>query len=286
MSNSAGSYWLEVLGPFQVRRGATVLDLGSMKQQAVLAQLVLRAGRPVSYDELEAAVWGPNAPVTARQIMHTYVARLRRQREPEKPPRGRVGVIGPAPFGYRLVLDPGRIDMVRFRRLAGDARSQYADGHPNQALATLGEAMRLWRDPAVTELSRLLRHSHEVESLRESWTEAALAYVTLGVELNADAAVRPAAEWLARLNPLDERIQAHYLTILARDGHRVAALHRFAEIRARLDEELGVRPGPELAAVHRRLVDWAWTGIGDEVFPTRPADWWRRPAPPPGKRAH
>jgi DNA-binding SARP family transcriptional activator len=259
----------------QARRGNTVIDLGPVKQQAVFALLALRVGRPVSYDELEAAVWGASAPVTARQIMHTYVARLRQRLEPEKPPRGRVGVIAPAPFGYRLVLDPGRIDMVRFRELATAARVRYADGDPAGALATLGEAMRLWRDPMLTELSRLLNHSHEIESLRQYWTEAALAYVTLGVELNADAAVRSTAERLAGLNPLHERIQAQYLTILARGGHRVVALDRLAEIRTRLVEELGVQPGPELNLVLRRLVDPAWNGVGDAAAP-RPADWWWR----------
>jgi predicted ATPase len=62
------------------------------------------------------------------------------------------------------------------------------------------------------------------------------------------------AQRLATIEPLHEEVQAWYLAVLERTGRRAAALERYDQIRARLSNELGVEPGPELAAVRQQLL--------------------------------
>ena len=49
-----------------VRIGGVVVPVQKGKQRALLAALLLNAGRPVSLDELAEALWGPDPPPSAR----------------------------------------------------------------------------------------------------------------------------------------------------------------------------------------------------------------------------
>jgi hypothetical protein len=47
-----------VLGPLQMRIGGALVPLGTPKQRAVLAVLIINASRPVGIDTLIGAAWG------------------------------------------------------------------------------------------------------------------------------------------------------------------------------------------------------------------------------------
>ncbi|WP_320066153.1 BTAD domain-containing putative transcriptional regulator [Micromonospora sp. RTGN7] len=242
-----------------MNRGAVPVDLGPTKQKAVFAALALQPGRSVPLCDLQEAVWGERVPLRARQLMHTYIARLRHILEPDAPRRQRTNVIASTPTGYALRIDQGDVDLGVFRDLVGQARAGLAGGEQDRALRLFGHALHLWCDPALDELTVLLRQSVEVEALRLSWTDAAREYVVLGLRTGHPAAVRQMAARLAALEPLDEQVQAHYLTILERTGQRALALSRFGRVCELLREELGIEPGPALRAVHRRLVEPPWS---------------------------
>jgi DNA-binding SARP family transcriptional activator len=245
---------VDVLGTLRVCRDSVPVDLGSVKQHAIFAILVLRQGETVSMTELESTLWAGCAPDAARQIIHTYIARLRRSLEPNKPPRRRSSIIVSAPFGYRLSTDHLSTDLARFETLASRACLRNAAGAGREAFQLYENALGSWRDPALADLSALLHGLPEVENLRCAWLECALRYVELGAELSLESVVLPVAERLARADPLHEEAQARYLGILARTGRRAAAMRRFSEVRDRLHSELGVEPGPQLAAVGRLLL--------------------------------
>ena len=78
-----------LLGPLDVVRPAAVngeaaqpsddpIELGSPKQRAVLAVLLLQRGRVVSSDRLIDAVWGDDAPPSALASLQAYISNLRR----------------------------------------------------------------------------------------------------------------------------------------------------------------------------------------------------------------
>ena len=261
MSGAQTSLYIEALGKVQARRGPSIVDVGPSKQRAVLACLALRAGEAVTAEELQEAVWGPRPPLSGRHLVHTYIARLRQAFEPAVPRRRRLNVIAAAPSGYRLAIDSGFIDVCRFQDLVAQARLQAEADRHRRAFDLLGEAIRLWRDPDLNDLETLLHSADEIQALRRRWARAALEYVTVGLKTDSAQIVLATAERMAAAEPLHEEIQALYLSVLERSGQRTMALVRFADIRARLREQLGIHPGPVLAAAHRRLLD----GDGGEL---------------------
>lgn len=66
--------------------------------------------------------------------------------------------------------------------------------------------------------------------------------------------VLPRLEALARAEPLNERVHAQLMIALASTGRQAAALRLHEDLRRRLDEQLGVRPGPELSEAHLRVL--------------------------------
>src|SRR5688572_17230210 len=97
MTEPRTSLRVAVLGQVQVYRGPSPVDLGPFKQRAVFVVLALAVGHAVPVETIREAVWGTDQPSSARQLIHTYVARLRRILEPEMPPHGRMHMIRSAP---------------------------------------------------------------------------------------------------------------------------------------------------------------------------------------------
>jgi predicted ATPase/DNA-binding SARP family transcriptional activator len=254
---------VEVLGQLQARRGPQVVDLGPTKQRAVFAFLALHAGERVPIDAVLHAVWGDEAPASARNLVHTYVARLRQAVEPEMPPRARLRMIASAPSGYRLQLDSVDVDSARFHRLADQARAQRDCGDWAHALDLFGAAVRTWRDPSLADLHALLRVPHELDALRRSWLDAALAFVTIGLEHGLATVVLPMADRLAAAAPLDQEVQSRYLAVLQQTGRRPVGVDRFAGVRARVTSDLYVEHGP--APFVHDAARPPWRGVGPGV---------------------
>jgi predicted ATPase/DNA-binding SARP family transcriptional activator len=282
MSRSSTAIRVQVLGELRVRRGTELLDLGPAKQRAVFAALALGAGSAVSTLQLREAVWGVVQPRSAQQLVHTYVARLRQILEPGLPPHGRVSVIASDSAGYRLLLGTDQLDVTRFHARHGEARRLLADNDAARAFQLLGAALGQWQDPALADLLALVRTPESVEALRRAWIEAALTYVSIGVDNGQGTRVLDVARHLADAEPMHEEVQARYLTALEQSGRRAAAIAHFHGVRARLGEELGVAPGPQLAGAYRKLI-----GTRQEAAPparrVRARAPWRGPGPVPGR---
>ena len=67
-----------LLGPFEASAAGEPLDLGGRKQRALLARLLLDAGRTVPVDRLIEDVWGDESPATATKLVQVYVSKLRK----------------------------------------------------------------------------------------------------------------------------------------------------------------------------------------------------------------
>ncbi|MFI5495982.1 BTAD domain-containing putative transcriptional regulator [Actinoplanes sp. NPDC051859] len=262
MSDSRAILRISALGSMQVHRGPVPIDLGPAKQRAVLAALALHVGHPVSIDCLLTLVWGAAQPVSARQLVHTYVARLRRLLEPDLPPRARTNIISSGPGGYRLITGRELVDITRFELLYRQAKQFLCADEPSRAFELFGEAMRLWRDPELAELSALLNSAEALDLLRRRWSEAALDYVRTGLDLKQAAAVLPAARRLAISEPMNEVAQALYIVTLEQTGRRAAAVRHFDDIRVMLKAELGVGPGSQLSDAYRAVLAGDHSGPG------------------------
>ncbi len=94
----------DILGPLQVRDAGRPLLLGRPKQRAVLAILLLDAGKVVSLDRLVEELWGPHSPPQALASVQAYVSHLRRLLEPQRAPGAPATVIVNQAPGYRIVV--------------------------------------------------------------------------------------------------------------------------------------------------------------------------------------
>jgi DNA-binding SARP family transcriptional activator len=132
-----------LLGPLEVSDGVRLLRLGGPKQRAVLAMLLLDANRPVPKHRLVDGVWGDRAPASAEEALDTYLSRLRRLLGPDRLSR--------YPAGYVLRVGPGELDLSTFEELLASAQ-RLRPTDPAAAAASLGQALCLWRGPALADL--------------------------------------------------------------------------------------------------------------------------------------
>ena len=137
-----------VLGPLEVRsEDGTAVDVGGRQPRVILASLLAAEGRHVSADALVDAVWGDDPPPSAVPTLQSYVSRLR------KLLAGEGAALTHDEAGYRLVVDPGSVDLCRYERLAEQGRAELAAGRTAEGRATLATALALWRGPALAELA-------------------------------------------------------------------------------------------------------------------------------------
>ena len=141
-----------VLGPVEaVSDTAGPVDLGGLKQRAVLALLIVNAGRVVSLDRFVTELWDEYPPARATSSLQAYVSRLRRLLEPGREPRKPSRLLPTLPPGWLLAVPPEAVDAAAFTRLAAEGRRLLQDRQPVAAHQALDDALTLWRGPALAE---------------------------------------------------------------------------------------------------------------------------------------
>jgi DNA-binding SARP family transcriptional activator len=249
-----------VLGPVEIGVGDRMLNVGHARQRAVLAVLLLDVGRVVPADLLIDRVWGEDPPVAVRNTLSGYAARLRSVIASA----GEAGVgLSRRQGGYVLAADPGRVDLVRFRRLAASA----AAANDEHAAAVLGEALGLWRGPTLTGVdSPWLAAMRETLELERH--AAMLDLTDVRLRLGEHAALVSELAGQAAAVPGDERLVGQLMLALYRSGRQSDALRWFEQTRGYLAEELGADPGPGLRELHQQVLPAdvaAFTGRAAEL---------------------
>ncbi|WP_158892641.1 BTAD domain-containing putative transcriptional regulator [Amycolatopsis anabasis] len=239
-----------VLGPLVVwTADGSPVRVPEAKVRALLADLLVHEGRPVSADRLAADLWGERLPGNPANTLQTKVSQLRRAFEAAEP-GGRELVTREA-AGYALRIEADAVDADRFRALTTRAR-QTAD--PAARSALLADALALWRGPAFADFAddpfaaaAIQRLAEEHLAAQEEWAQARL-------ELGEHAALAGELGELVARHPLRERLRAVYVRALYRSGRQSEALASLGELRARLSAELGLDPGPELTALQQAIL--------------------------------
>jgi hypothetical protein len=137
-----------LLGTVEVVVDGTAVQLGGNRRvRAVLAALLLHANRTVTVDRMSRGVWR-EPPPSAEANLRTYVAGLRSAILAAGEPEPRVMTDA---GGYRIVVQPGELDLARFDQLVADADK--AAGHdPDGVESLLRQAIELWRGDALAGL--------------------------------------------------------------------------------------------------------------------------------------
>ena len=226
-------------------QGAAVRAIRSPKARALLAALLLEAGRVVSVDSLKDALWGADPPASAHASLHNHVTRLRRLLD--DPDRLRA-----VPPGYLLRVEPDELDVHVFERHVAAARGAHAAEDWARVVREATAGLALWRGTPLSGLPSDLGGYAFVQRLAEArlllleWrydAELAVGGARLG-ELVPELA-ELAAEY-----PLREAYHRQLMLALHRTGRRAEALAVHRDLRARLLEELGVEPAPAVRDAH------------------------------------
>ncbi|TDC56834.1 hypothetical protein E1281_06235 [Actinomadura sp. KC345] len=274
-----------LFGPFEVADGSgRVLDLGTRKQRELAAMLAIETGRVVSLDRLIDELWAGEPPARATRTLQAYIAHLRKVLEPDRAPRTPPSVLLTREPGYQLAVPPGQVDLWRFTAWVDEGHAALALGAHAEAVEILDRALGLWRgDPlgefADREFARPVR-----TRLTELRAAAQEDRFDARSALGESASLIPGLEALVEDGPYRERAWSLLVLALYRAGRQADALAALRRVRARLSDDLGLRPGPELQDLERSVFDQspALRLPSRELPPEPPRAAAARPAEPVG----
>jgi predicted ATPase len=251
---------VRLLGPLVVEGNGAQARLGGLQRRAVLALLALAEGRVVSVDALVEALWGERPPATAVNTVQVHVSALRKALAAVS--GGRHETIARDGGGYRLAVSALSLDHVRFVRLTGDGGVLLARGDAALARAVFAEALALWRGPALADFEYDEWAQSGARRLEDGRLSCLEGRVEAELALGRHSELVGELEALVAEHPERERFTAQLLLALYQSGRQVEAIDVYRRARARLVDELGIEPSPELQALNRRILNQDETLIG------------------------
>jgi predicted ATPase/DNA-binding SARP family transcriptional activator len=219
----------------------------------LLALLLIHANQVLSTDRILEEIWGDDQPGGGRRTLQVHISKLRRALEPDRESRQAAEILVTRSGGYALVVDPDRIDAVRFEHLIERAR-QVGASQPERASATLSEALAMWRGEPYEDFGYESFAQGEIRRLEE------LKVTAIEDRLEADLATGRHAESVGELraltqeHPLRERFWRLLMLSLYRSGRQGDALRAYQGARKHLGDELGIEPSPELRRLEEEIL--------------------------------
>jgi DNA-binding SARP family transcriptional activator/ABC-type glycerol-3-phosphate transport system substrate-binding protein len=236
---------IRVLGPLGATDAGRQIALGGRRQRSVLAGLVVHAGETVPIQRLIEAVWGEDAPPSARKSLQTYVSRLRRSLGD--------GLIASVGAGYVLRVGAEHLDALRFEQLAAQGR-RLLGTDPAAALDALTEGLGLWRGAPLSDIDPIGDVLPYVERLQEERLVAVEDRIEAALTLGQHRQLVGELRTLVEANPLRERLCQQLMLALYRSGRQPEALEVFHLWRRTLADELGLEPSATLRELETRIL--------------------------------
>ncbi len=241
-----------VLGPLQISVDGAAVALGTPKQRAVLAMLLINRNRPVATESLIEAAWEQFPPPDPRASLHSYVSNLRKL-------LAGVGVdsrtaLVSAPPGYRLSVPENACDIGRFALGKNAGVQAAAAGKFEQASQHLSAAVSEWRGPVLEDL----RDFQFVEAFATALTEdRMLAHTALAeaeIACGRSYAVIGELESLTAEHPYREPLWSQLITAYYLSERQSDALEAYRRLKATLADDLGIDPAPTVQALYGRVL--------------------------------
>jgi DNA-binding SARP family transcriptional activator len=241
-----------VLGPLEMTVGGAPVSLGSRKQRAVLAMLVINRNRAVGTEALIDAAWGHRAPAEARASLHTYVSNLRRFLN-SAGVDGRT-VLAAVPPGYRLSVADTDCDIGRFvtEKIAGIRAA--AAGRFDVASRHLSAALAEWRGRALEDLPDFEFVDSFAAALIEDKVNVHTAWAEAEIACGRGDIVIGELEGLTAEHPYREPLWAQLIIAYYIAERQSDALDAYRRLKTALAADLGIEPGPTIQALHERIL--------------------------------
>lgn len=241
-----------LLGPLQVTVNDTAVALGTPKQRAVLAFLLINRNRAISTESLIDAVWDGEPVPAARATIHTHVSNLRRllgRSERDSQP-----VLVKAAPGYRLNVAAGDCDLDRFIAEKSAGINAAAAGRFEAAGTHLAAALAQWRGDVLEDLRGFRFADTFAAALTEDHVLVHTSRAEAEIACGRAATIIADLEDLAAKHPYREPVWAQLITAYYLAERQSDALQAYRRVKSVLAEDLGIDPGPTLSALHARIL--------------------------------
>jgi len=232
-----------VLGPLEAVADGKRVALPGGKPKALLARLLLDAGRVVSVETLVDSLWGERAPPSAQKVLQVYISQLRKALGPRQ-------IETRAP-GYLVRAERDEHDLGRFEALAAEARDADDAGRRAKLLA---EALSLWRGTPLAEFREEPFAPPAMRRLEELRLSALEQRIEAELEVGEHTRLVGELEALVGQEPLREWPRRQLMLALYRSGRQAEALTQYREGRRLLVDELGIEPSPKLQELERAIL--------------------------------
>jgi SARP family transcriptional regulator, regulator of embCAB operon len=241
-----------LLGPLEMSVDGTLVPLGTPKQRAVLAMLLMNRNHPVGVDRLITGVWDELPPSGARASIHSYVSNLRKLLSGAGiDPRA---VLVAAPPGYRLNTPNDTCDLGRFITEKTAGVHAAAAGRFEQASEHLSAALAEWRGPVLDDLRDFQFVGAFTTSLVEEKILAHAAQAEAEIACGRAFTVITELETLTQEHPYREQLWAQLMTAYYLTDRQSDALAAYRRVQKSLADDLGIDPGPNLRALNDRIL--------------------------------
>lgn len=240
-----------LLGRLTVEVGGEPLLLRGNKRRALLATLLLRAGRTVPAEVLATRMWGRDTDGKDRRgALQVHVARLRALFTENL---GSPFVLG-EDGGYRVELLEAESDLLRLRSLVHAARRAGRAGDHGTCTDLYARSLELWRGPVLVDVPGRTLHEEEVAPLTEELLDAAEEGCAAALARGENERVAVRIRDISADHPEREPLARMRMAALHRCGRRSEALRVYERTRAALTERRGAEPGDELCSVYRAVL--------------------------------
>ncbi len=241
-----------LLGPLLMTVAGTPVALGTPKQRALLAMLLINRNRAVGTESLIDAAWDQSPVPAARTSIHSYVSNLRRL-------MGSAGadplqVLASVAPGYRLSVADGACDLDRFIAAKTAGMRTAAAGRFEQASGHMAAALDEWRGPVLDDLRNFVFVEEFATAVAEDYMLVQIARAEAEIVCGRANAVTGELEALAARYPYHEPLWAQLITAYYVAERQSDALEAYRRLKAVLAEDLGIDPGPTVSALHERIL--------------------------------
>lgn len=152
------------------------------------------------------------------------------------------------------MVDPDDVDVHRFERLAGEGRRALSAGDHLTAARLLGEALALWRGPALADVTNAPFAEAQAARLEELRMATIEDYAEVRLARGDHRDLVAELPEIVAAHPLRERLRGQLMQALYGCGRQAEAIEVFEDARRTLADELGLDPSPELGSVHRAVL--------------------------------
>jgi WD40 repeat protein/DNA-binding SARP family transcriptional activator len=232
-----------VLGPLELDEANS--QLGA-RDRIVLSALAMSPGELLTPEQLADAVWGEEPPTSWSKNVQGCVSRLRK--------RLGADAIETSAHGYRLRVPADTVDAIEFTRAARRSRELLTLKEFEHARYVATQALELWRGRPLADLEQWETGATEARRLCEVHAELEELAVESSLAAGHHREVLAQAAAMVEAAPMRERRWILLARAQYQSGDQHGALRTVRRLRAVLQHELGIDPGPELVAFEQAIL--------------------------------